>query len=100
MFTMPTVTNLWAGIALFASYYLNTISWTALSALLEKRHMQSTARLTSLEMPTGLIEGAETILFYSAFYLLPGHIAPLFALMAILVLFTAGQRLWWSYQYL
>jgi len=100
MVKLPTVSNLWAGIALFAAYYLNTISWTALSALLEKRRLQSTTRLTSLEMPTGLIEGAETILFYSAFYLLPGYIASLFAFMAVLVLFTASQRLWWSYRHL
>ncbi len=100
MWVTPTPFTLWAGIALFGSYYLNTMSWTVLAALLEKRRLQSTGRLTSVEMPTGLIEGAETILFYSAFYLLPGYVAYLFALMALLVLFTAGQRLWWSYTHL
>lgn len=100
MWVTPTPLTLWTGIALFGSYYLNTMSWTVLAALLEKRRLQSTGRLTSVEMPTGLIEGAETILFYSAFYLLPGYVAYLFALMALLVLFTAGQRLWWSYAHL
>jgi phosphatidylglycerophosphate synthase len=97
---MPTVANLWAGLFLFASYYLNTMSWTILGALIEKRQLQPINRLTSLEMPTGLIEGAETILFYCSFYLLPAYVAQLFGLMAILVLFTAGQRIWWAYRHL
>ena len=54
---MPTMVKLWSGLAL--------------GALLEKRQQLSSNRLTSIEMPTGLIEGAETILFYSAFYLWP-----------------------------
>lgn len=96
----PTVVNLWACIVLFASYYLNTMSWTILAALLEKRRMQSNSRLTSLEMPTGLIEGAETIVFYAAFFLFSNYLAPLFVCMAGLVFFTAGQRLVWVYRYL
>lgn len=100
IFPTPTTANLWACIVLFASYYLNTMSWTILSALLEKRRMQSNNRLTSLEMPTGLIEGAETIVFYAAFFLFPNYLALLFVLMAVLVFFTAGQRLVWVYRYL
>ncbi len=96
----PLPINLWAGIALFAVYYLNTMSWTVLTAILEKRQLQSSARLTTLEMPTGLIEGAETILFYSAFYLLPGYLAYLLGCMTILVLYTALQRVWWAYRHL
>lgn len=94
---LPTTANLWAVVALFSIYILNLLSWTTLAALLEKRMMQSTTRLTSMEMPTGLIEGAETILFYTLFFLLPGSLAPLFGLMAVLVLFTASQRIWWAY---
>jgi len=100
LFVWPDPANLWAGIVLFAVYYLNTMSWTVLSAILEKRQRQTTPRLTTLEMPTGLIEGTETILFYSAFYLFPGYLAYLFGLMAILVLYTALQRIWWAYHYL
>jgi phosphatidylglycerophosphate synthase len=96
----PSITNLGAALILLASYYLNTISWTILSALLEKRRLQPANRLTSLEMPTGLIEGAETIVFYAAFHLLPGYVAPLFWLMAALVVFTAGQRIVWAYRHL
>ncbi|MCB0064962.1 MAG: CDP-alcohol phosphatidyltransferase family protein [Caldilineaceae bacterium] len=100
LIAMPTAANLWAGIALLTSYVMNSISWTTLAALLEKRQRHSTDRLTSMEMPTGLVEGAETILFYTLFYLFPAHIAPLFSLMAGLVLFTAGQRVWWAYYHL
>lgn len=94
----PTVVNLWACLALLTAYVLNTISWTTLATLLEKRHRQTVGRLTSMEMPTGLVEGAETIAFYTLFYLLPGQLALLFTVMAILVFFTAGQRLWWAYR--
>lgn len=100
LFVWPAPINLWAGLALFAVYYLNTMSWTVLSAILEKRQLQSTARLTTMEMPTGLIEGAETILFYSAFYLFPGYLAYSFGFMTILVLYTALQRIWWAYRHL
>jgi hypothetical protein len=100
MAAMPTTLNLWAGIFLLTSYVLNSISWTTLAALLEKRQRQTANRLTSMEMPTGLVEGAETIVFYTLFYLLPGQIAILFAAMAILVVFTASQRVWWAYWHL
>ncbi len=96
----PTMINLWAALGLLASYYLNTMSWTVLAAILEKRQSQSADRLTTLEMSPGLIEGAETILFYSLFYLLPAYVAPLFGLVAVLVLFTALQRIWWAYRHL
>lgn len=98
MWALPSQANIWSGIALLSAYIINLLSWSTLSALIEKRTLQSTNRLTSLEMPTGLIEGAETILFYSLFFLLPNYIAYLFATMALLVLFTAGQRVWWAYR--
>jgi hypothetical protein len=58
--------------------------------------MQSANRLTSIEMPAGLIEGAETIAFYTLFYLLPSYVGYLFVIFGALVLFTAGQRVWWA----
>ncbi len=94
----PTQTNLWAGIALLAAYVINLLSWTTLSALLEKRQHQSAKRLTSVEMPSGLIEGTETILFYCLFFIVPSYLAVLYAVMAALVFFTAGQRVWWAYR--
>ena len=100
LWALPELPNLWAGIALLAIYVLNLLSWSMLSALLEKRQSSASARLTSLEMPTGLIEGAETILFYSLFFLLPAYIAWLFGIMALLVLTTALQRVIWAYHHL
>lgn len=97
MVALPLERNLWAGIALLASYVMNSISWTTLAALLEKRHRQTVDRLTSMEMPTGLIEGAETIIFYTLFYFMPDQIAWLFGIMAALVFYTASQRVWWAY---
>ena len=94
----PTQTSLWAGIALLAAYVINLLSWTTLSALLEKRKHQSAKRLTSMEMPSGLIEGTETILFYCLFFIVPSYLAVLYAVMAALVFFTAGQRVWWAYR--
>jgi len=96
----PSAPNLWSGLALFATYILNLLSWTMLAALLEKRQQHAASRLTSIEMPAGLIEGAETIVFYTLFYLFPGYLASLFFLMALLVLFTAAQRVWWAYRHL
>lgn len=98
LWVAPTQINLWAGIALLAAYVINLLSWTTLSALLEKRRHQSAKRLTSMEMPSGLIEGTETILFYCLFFIVPSYLAVLYAAMAALVFFTAGQRVWWAYR--
>lgn len=83
---------------LLGSFYLNGASWMYLSALLEKRGRGARAagELTTVTMPTGLVEGAETVLFYALALLLPAQLVPLFALMALLVLLTAVQRLIWA----
>lgn len=98
MVATPTRLNLWAGVTLLSSYVLNILSWSVLSAILEKRQQKSVGRITAVEMPTGLIEGAETILFYSLFFLLPAYVGWLMLLMGILVFFTAGQRVVWAYR--
>lgn len=83
---------------LLSSFYINGASWMYLAALLEKRAAGAKAHgeLTTVTMPAGLIEGAETILFYTIFLLFPGAFTPLALLMAVLVLFTAGQRVAWA----
>ncbi len=96
VYVNPTPLNLWALALLFAIYVLNTLSWTLLSTILEKRAMQTSGRLTTIEMPAGLIEGAETIAFYTLFYFLPEYSGILFIVFSSLVLFTAGQRVWWA----
>ncbi len=83
---------------LLGSFYINGASWMYLAALLEKRkhgaHKQG--EMTTVTMPGGVIEGTETIIFYSLFLLFPGALVPLFGAMAVLVLITAAQRLVWS----
>ncbi len=83
---------------LLASFYLNGASWMYLAALLEKRNAGAAARgeLTTVTMPGGLVEGAETVVLYTLFLLFPGALVPLFGLMAVLVLFTVGQRVAWA----
>ncbi|MCB0154482.1 MAG: CDP-alcohol phosphatidyltransferase family protein [Anaerolineae bacterium] len=87
---------------LLAMFYINAASWMYLSALLEKRAQGAKARgeRTSVTMPAGLIGGAETIIFFSLFILLPQQIIYLFSLMAILVVFTMAQRIVWAVRHL
>lgn len=96
----PSTTLLWATIALLSAFVLNLLSWSVLSAILEKRAATEVGRRTTVAMPGGLIEGAETIIFYTLFLLLPGYAALLFAIMAALVLVTAAQRVAWAARHL
>lgn len=83
---------------LLGSFYVNAASWMYLSAILEKRQAGAGARgeLTTVTMPAGLVGGAETILFYSAFLIWPGALRWLFLVMAALVRLGVFQRLWWA----
>jgi hypothetical protein len=71
-----------------------------LAAILEKRHLSHSQRLTTITMPVGLIGGVETILFYTAFIFFPSYLAWLFALMGLLVVVTIAQRLHWAIHHL
>ena len=85
-------------IALLGAFYINAVSWLYLSAILEKRQAGAGTRgeLTAVTMPSRLIGGTETILFYVAFLIWPGQLWWLFSAMAGLVMVTIGQRLWWA----
>ncbi len=85
---------------LLCTFYVNGASWMYLAAILEKRSRRHADRLTSVIMPTGLIGGTETILFYSAFIIFPGALAWLFGLMGSLVAITVVQRLVWAIRHL
>ncbi|MBU6351738.1 MAG: CDP-alcohol phosphatidyltransferase family protein [Chloroflexi bacterium] len=95
----PTFHHLWALVLLLTSYVLNVLSWSVLSTLLYKRGAVSSATVTAVTMPPGLIEGAETILFYLLFLLWPAGLFPLLLLLALLVYVTVVQRLWWAYRF-
>lgn len=87
---------------LLGSFYVNSASWIFLSALLEKRKHGASAQgeLTTITMPSGLIEGTETIVFYCLFFLFPGAMSILFVTMAVLVGVTVAQRLVWAVRHL
>jgi phosphatidylglycerophosphate synthase len=80
-------------IVMLAVFYVNAASWMLLSALIEKGDA-----ITSLAMPTGLIEGFETIVFYSLFLLFPAWASELFWVFSVLVAISALQRMVWAWR--
>jgi phosphatidylglycerophosphate synthase len=88
---------LWLAV-LLGSFYVNAASWMYLSALLEKRRAGAAAHgeQTSITMPSGLIEGSETILVYALYILFPGTLVALFGVTALLVWVTIAQRAAWA----
>jgi phosphatidylglycerophosphate synthase len=85
-----------AAAGLLAMFYVNTISWTYLAALLERRGGSKTPEFTSVTMPPGLIEGAETIVLYAVMLAVPTWAATLFWGMAGAVAITVVQRVIWA----
>jgi phosphatidylglycerophosphate synthase len=83
-----------AAAALLASFYVNAISWSYLSALLERRGAGARARgeTTSVTMPTGVIEGAETVVILGLALAVPGWSVALMWIMAGGVGITVAQR--------
>ncbi len=85
--------------ALLASFYVNSASWMYLAAVMEKRgraRLSGGGPATSVVMPTGIVEGTETILLYVLYIMLPAALVPLFALSVALVLATTVQRVVWA----
>ena len=88
-------------ILLLGVFYVNGASWMYLSGLLEKQKSRGDEEiLTSLKMPSGLIEGAETIIFYSLFILFPSLLLYLMGLMALLTAIGIPQRLLFARKHL
>jgi phosphatidylglycerophosphate synthase len=97
-----------AGLVLLAVFYVNIVSWTVLSSILEKRRAEAqrsgatgsagnaAARMTTIAMPSGLIEGTETLAFYTLFLIVPGAYIYLAGLMSVLTAVTVLQRLLWA----
>lgn len=89
----------WIALAvLLASFFVNSISWTYLAAVLEKRGegAASTGEMTTVTMRPALIEGTETIVLFSLFIAFPALAAWWFATMAALVSVNVVQRLAWA----
>jgi phosphatidylglycerophosphate synthase len=92
-------TTVWIACAvLLAAFYVNTMSWTFLAAIAEKQGSGATEQgeRTTIHMPAGLIEGAETIVFFTLMLALPGWATELFVVMSVLVAVTIGQRVVWA----
>lgn len=89
-------------IALLASFYINGGSWMLLSSILEKRNQgaKTQKEQTTVTMPTGLIEGGETIAFFCAFIIFPQALFWLFIAMTILVMFSMLQRVLWAVRHI
>lgn len=77
---------------LLAVFYVNAASWLYASALIEKQRSQAPLQQTSIAMPRGIIEGAETILFFTLLLLMPGYIVPINIVFAALTGATALLR--------
>ncbi|MFZ4515955.1 MAG: CDP-alcohol phosphatidyltransferase family protein [Acidimicrobiia bacterium] len=98
-----STTTTWVTCAvLLATYYVNTISWTYLAALLEKRGAgaRTTGEHTSITMPSGLVEGTETVVVYVVLLAFPGIAPWTFSAFAIGVAMTALQRVIWAKRHL
>ncbi len=79
--------------SLLAACYINAASWMYISALMEKsRSLSGGDEHTSVNMPRGIIEGAETILFFTAALVLPQYAVVILGVFAGLTLFTAAHR--------
>ncbi len=91
--------GIWAATALLlGAFYVNAVSWTYLSALLERRGRGASARgeQTAVTMPRGLIEGAETILLFAVILAVPDWAIVIVPVMAALVAVSAAQRALWA----
>ena len=78
---------------LLASFYVNSMSLGYVAALLERRHARRPDALTSLAVPHGLIEGAETIVAFTLALAFPDAAATIWWVFAVLVFITAADRI-------
>jgi phosphatidylglycerophosphate synthase len=82
-----------AGAALLASFYVNGGSFLGFAILAERHGMQTAAQgRKTLYYSGGLLEGAETIAFFSVICLLPAAFTPLALGFAALCILTAVLR--------
>ena len=83
---------------MLAIFYINGASWMYLSSILEKNGQGDKTLVTSVTMPKGLIEGFETVITYTLFYIFPDKIIYLFIALGIFTIIGAGQRVLWAYR--
>ncbi|MFK8023357.1 MAG: CDP-alcohol phosphatidyltransferase family protein [Ilumatobacter sp.] len=97
-FGIDTRTGWMVTAVLLASFYLNAVSLGYVAALLEKRALGAEARgeLTSATLPRGLVEGTETIAFFTIALAFPDVAVWTWSAMAALVVVTALERVRWA----
>ena len=82
-----------AGAFLLASFYVNGASFLGYAILAGKRGLETRAQgEKSLYFSAGLLEGTETILFFTLLCLFPGAFAPLAYVFGVLCFATALSR--------
>lgn len=100
--SVPGAETLLALAFMLSTFYVNAGGFLYLAAILEQRNAGARQRgdLTTIHMPKGLIEGAETILFYTLFFLFPQALGVLFVVFGVLVIITTLGRLAWAVRHL
>lgn len=83
---------------LLATFYLNSVSLGYVAALLEKRSLGADARghPTSTIFPRGLVEGTETIAFFTFALAFNDAATAIWWVMAAAVMLTAIERVRWA----
>jgi phosphatidylglycerophosphate synthase len=83
---------------LLATFYVNVTTWAYLSSILEKRSLGAdrNASATAVEIPRGLVEGTETIVFFVVALALPDAASTIWWIMAAAVAITAAERVRWA----
>lgn len=83
---------------LLAAFYLNSVSLGYVAALLEKRGLDAATqrRATSAVLPRGLVEGTETIVFFTLALAFIDASPWIWSVMAALVALTAVERVRWT----
>ena len=82
------------------TFFVNSASLFMLSSIIESgnsKRKDSGKELTTVTMPSALIEGAETIVFFSLFILMPEYLDLLFGVFSLGVVVNICQRLHWAY---
>jgi len=89
-------------VVLLALFYINSASWMYLSAVLEKKRAGAaeTGEFTSVTMPSGLIEGTETVIIFSLFYIFPQFLVWFFWIMSATMVIGIIQRIVWARKHL
>eukprot|EP01016_Furgasonia_blochmanni_P022515 TRINITY_DN2450_c0_g1_i13.p1 TRINITY_DN2450_c0_g1~~TRINITY_DN2450_c0_g1_i13.p1 ORF type:complete len:169 (+),score=4.94 TRINITY_DN2450_c0_g1_i13:145-651(+) len=83
------------------TFFVNAASLFFLAAILEKAtQTKKKKELTTVTMPPALIEGAETVVFFSLFIVLQDYTVILYQLFSAGVTFNILQRLYWAYKHL